>query len=144
MVSERTQRRIDQFLNAADEAAARLDWDAVKTNAEAVLRLDPTNADALTYLRAGFPAGEAPALRELPARVEPETFVNGRYQVKRLLGEGGKKRVYLAGRAPPATGPAGGGDRPAGLPGVGVRAPSGAGAPRPEARERLAHRGWDR
>lgn len=74
------------------EAAARFDWEAVRANAEAVLRLDPGNADALTYLAAAgsppIPAGEAPAL--------PESFAGGRYQVERLLGEGGKKRVYLA------------------------------------------------
>ena len=27
---------------------------------------------------------------------EPTSFAGGRYQVKKLLGEGGKKRVYLA------------------------------------------------
>ena len=27
---------------------------------------------------------------------KPTSFVNGRYEVKRLLGEGGKKRVHLA------------------------------------------------
>ncbi|MBN1568353.1 MAG: protein kinase [Acidobacteria bacterium] len=34
----------------------------------------------------------APAARFLP---EPASFVAGRYQVKKLLGEGGRKRVYL-------------------------------------------------
>ncbi|MCI0801697.1 MAG: hypothetical protein J4N85_06905, partial [Chloroflexi bacterium] len=27
---------------------------------------------------------------------QPSTFANGRYEVKRVLGEGGKKMVYLA------------------------------------------------
>ena len=31
-----------------------------------------------------------------PARVLPDTFDNGRYQVQKFLGEGGKKMVYLA------------------------------------------------
>jgi len=33
MTSDRIQRRIDQFLDAADQAAARLDWAAVRENA---------------------------------------------------------------------------------------------------------------
>jgi serine/threonine protein kinase len=31
-----------------------------------------------------------------PTTIEPTSFADGRYQVKRLLGEGGKKKVYLA------------------------------------------------
>ena len=31
-----------------------------------------------------------------PRPAQPTSFANGRYEVKRLLGEGGKKRVYLA------------------------------------------------
>ena len=31
-----------------------------------------------------------------PAPVLPKAFASGRYQVQRFLGEGGKKRVYLA------------------------------------------------
>ena len=31
-----------------------------------------------------------------PSNVEPTSFADGRYQVKKLLGEGGKKKVYLA------------------------------------------------
>jgi tetratricopeptide (TPR) repeat protein/ribosomal protein L40E len=31
-----------------------------------------------------------------PSTIEPTSFANGRYQVKRFLGEGGKKKVYLA------------------------------------------------
>jgi predicted amidophosphoribosyltransferase len=35
-----------------------------------------------------FPSSTPPSL--------PTSFANGRYQVKKLLGEGGKKKVYLA------------------------------------------------
>ncbi len=41
----------------------------------------------------------SPALSPIPSPIEaiqPTSFANGRYQVKRFLGEGGKKRVYLA------------------------------------------------
>jgi len=38
-------------------------------------------------------ASETPPL---PPSPEPTSFANGRYQVKRFLGEGGKKKVYLA------------------------------------------------
>ena len=32
----------------------------------------------------------------IPTADQPTSFANGRYQVKRFLGEGGKKKVYLA------------------------------------------------
>ena len=37
-----------------------------------------------------------PSVQGQPRAVQPESFANGRYQVKELLGEGGRKRVYLA------------------------------------------------
>ncbi|MEE8519461.1 MAG: serine/threonine-protein kinase, partial [Dehalococcoidia bacterium] len=42
----------------------------------------------------GPAAGEAPA-RAAPARL-PSSFASGRYEVKSFLGEGGRKKVYLA------------------------------------------------
>jgi hypothetical protein len=113
MTSERVQRQIDRLLDEAEAALAAGDWQTVQTRAEAVLRLDPDNADATTYLRAATrdvatTAQGRPAVRvETPESVRPEpvegreplqpaTFANGRYVVKRFLGEGGKKRVYLA------------------------------------------------
>jgi len=38
----------------------------------------------------------AQAATEARARPHPTSFANGRYQVKQSLGEGGKKKVYLA------------------------------------------------
>ncbi len=35
-------------------------------------------------------------LRPTPSQSVPTSFANGRYQVKKFLGEGGKKKVYLA------------------------------------------------
>ena len=72
MVSDRIQRRIDQFLDEADEAAARSDWERVRDRALNVLRLDPDNADAKTYLAA--------------AEREPETA--GSEETRKPPGEG--------------------------------------------------------
>jgi len=33
--------------------------------------------------------------RKKPSTIEPTSFAEGRYQVKKFLGEGGKKKVYL-------------------------------------------------
>src|SRR3990172_10650634 len=105
MPSERIQRQIDALLDDAEAAVKRFDWEAVRQNARAVLRLDPGNEDALTYLAAAesdeaagsaIPPISPPAPLTAPAPAHPTTFANGRYQVKKFLGEGGKKKVYLA------------------------------------------------
>ncbi|MSQ15328.1 MAG: hypothetical protein EXR50_05645, partial [Dehalococcoidia bacterium] len=116
MTSERIQRRIERFLDETDEAAAQLDWERVREHAHGVLGLDSENQEALTYLAAAernlalksaskaqdaISQGE-PSTSETPAntpspeppRISPTSFVNGRYVVKRFLGEGGKKIVY--------------------------------------------------
>ncbi|HEY41443.1 MAG TPA: protein kinase [Dehalococcoidia bacterium] len=41
------------------------------------------------------PAQETATASPVPPSPEPTSFAGGRYQVKRLLGEGGKKKVYL-------------------------------------------------
>jgi len=103
MATERIQRRIETLLDEADEAVANSVWAVVRDRAQNVLRLDPDNQDALTYLAAadrdtGISQPPAPLLpASLPATpVHPTSFANGRYQVNRFLGEGGKKKVYLA------------------------------------------------
>ena len=106
MASERVQRRIDLLLDEADAAISRYDWEAVRNAAQAVLAIAPDNGDATTFLAAaeralgGSGASSAPpppssTTSPTPAP-QPTSFANGRYQVKRFLGEGGKKRVYLA------------------------------------------------
>ena len=50
MPSERIQRRIEALLDQADQAVDQLDWAAVLDRAQAVLRLDPENSDALVFL----------------------------------------------------------------------------------------------
>jgi hypothetical protein len=52
MTSERIQRRIEQFLDEADQALSNLDWETVRSRAEAVLRIDPENKEAKTLLAA--------------------------------------------------------------------------------------------
>lgn len=49
MPSERVQRQIDRLLDEAEVALGRLDWPEVRARADAVLALDPQNADARTF-----------------------------------------------------------------------------------------------
>ena len=109
MASDRRQRRIERLLDEAEEAVTRYDWEAVREAAQAVLAFDPGNSDAQELLAGAERAlsGSAPAptsqptastLATPPAATpeHPTSFANGRYLVKQLLGEGGKKKVYLA------------------------------------------------
>ncbi len=97
MTSDRLRRQLERLLDEAEEALTKRDWSAVQNAAADALALDPENQDAKGFLAASERAlgasstvvGQAPP----PA---PSSFVNGRYQVKRFLGEGGKKKVYLA------------------------------------------------
>ena len=52
MASDRIQRRIEILLDEADEAVADSDWPVVRDRAQNVLRLDPENSDALSFLAA--------------------------------------------------------------------------------------------
>ena len=106
MASERIQRRIERLLDEADLALDQGDWVLVTDRAGKVAALDPDNSDAKTFLAAAnraldgqqiapvLPSGQSATP---PLAVElPSSFANGRYKVKRFLGEGGKKKVYLA------------------------------------------------
>jgi len=106
--TERVQRRIDRLLDAAERALDLGDWREAQTAARGVLDLDPDNPDARTFLdvaiRRATEAAETRALAADPgepsghdgAAAVPASFASGRYVVKRFLGEGGKKKVYLA------------------------------------------------
>ncbi len=105
MATERLQRRVDRLLDQAEEAMDQLNWDAVRQYAQAVLSLDSDNTEALAYLESadqvqpippnpGTPTG--PASNPLVQADQPTSFPRGRYEVKRFLGEGGNKKVYLA------------------------------------------------
>src|SRR5438067_7668007 len=103
MPSDRIQRRIDALLDEADQAIGQEDWEVVRKNMRAVLTLDPANVDAESYLAAaerglsssgaaGAAGGATPAVpvgAAVPAaaHVEPTSFANDRYEVKRFLGE---------------------------------------------------------
>jgi len=115
MPSERIQRQVDALLDEAEAAIRGDDWAMVRQRANAALSLDPGSSDAAALLAAaernlGGP-GAAPsaptASRESqatppaarspqPAAPLPAAFAAGRYRVLRFLGEGGRKRVYLA------------------------------------------------
>ncbi len=102
MVSERIQRQIDRLLDAAEAALDSSDWVEVGRLASDALRLDPANADARALLEAATrdagangAAAAAPAASR-QATAQPTSFAGGRYEVRRFLGEGGKKRVFLA------------------------------------------------
>ena len=108
MPSERIQRRVEGFLDEAEAAATSRDWVAVAETARAVLAIDSENQDALAFLKmAEANLGAPPALettaetspppaRTAPSAEQPASFGGGRYEVRRFLGEGGKKRVFLA------------------------------------------------
>ncbi len=108
MVSERMQRQIDGLLDQVEEAAGALDWERVHELCDGVLRLDPENLDARSFLEAaerdtglakpsaGRAIEKAQPASPAPAPALPDSFVGGRYRVERFLGEGGKKRVFLA------------------------------------------------
>ncbi|MEZ4494208.1 MAG: protein kinase [Dehalococcoidia bacterium] len=111
MASERIQRRIEALLDETDEAAAAGNWAAVLEKSRAVLGFDPGNEEAEAYLAAAQGAVSANSLEAerpqqsstppasataIPEPSHPDTFVAGRYRVERFLGDGAKKRVFLA------------------------------------------------
>ena len=109
MPSERMQRQIDGLLDEAEAAVRALDWKTARDRAHAALGLDPENSDARGLLAAsqrnmdstdgGGRAPSASLSREQPspsAAPLPTAFAGGRYNVRSFLGEGAKKRVYLA------------------------------------------------
>jgi hypothetical protein len=107
MPSERVQRQIDRLLDEAEQASASEDWSLVQQRSKHVLTFDPENADAVALLAAaerGLQDRSANQPKRSSRRQEPAdgpqsaptSFANGRYQVRSFLGEGGKKKVYLA------------------------------------------------
>jgi hypothetical protein len=109
LASDRLQRRIERLLDEAEEAVSRLDWQVVHDRGQAVLVFDPENAEGGAFLAAAERAlgGPRPPLGiestdTTPANIHngtplhPTSFASGRYQAERFLGEGEKKKGYLA------------------------------------------------
>ena len=108
MPSERVQRRIDSLLDDAEQAIAGNDWEVVLERVRSVLALEPDNADAVFYRDAAARAGNGTVTGEVGITAEdvavpaisdaemPTSFADGRYEIRKFLGEGGKKKVYLA------------------------------------------------
>ncbi len=111
MPSERVQRQIDRLLDEAEAALSQREWTRVHELSQDVLALDPENGDARTFLDAAVRAGAgASSVPTSTSQSQPETrpelapqaaplpgsFASGRYVVRSFLGEGGRKRVYLA------------------------------------------------
>ena len=95
-------------MDQSEEAMDRSDWESVRDHSKVALGLDPENPDALAFLASveqvleaesslpSSPATIGPPTAPKHIPVQPTSFANGRYQVERFLGEGGKKKVYLA------------------------------------------------
>ena len=104
MTSERIQRQIERLLDEAEEAAGAGEWNHLRELCERVLTLSPSNADAEALLAAAERGASSPGATStmdghqsvLAATPQPTSFASGRYEVKRFLGEGANKRVYLA------------------------------------------------
>ena len=109
MASERLQRQIERLLDEAEHAITQRDWPSVRERAQDVAAIDPDNQEGQAFLAAASRALESPlpAASSLAASssssaspaekpVIPTSVADARYQVKRFLGEGGKKKVFLA------------------------------------------------
>ena len=80
MPSERVQRQIESLLDEAEVAVRALDWATVRARTDAVLALDPENADARTLLDAAARAG-ATAAQPAPAQPAVAASTQERRQV---------------------------------------------------------------
>ena len=110
MLSDRMQRQLDRLLDEAEAAVTKSDWAEVAGKARAAIAIDEENHDALTFLKMAEANGvsrtaavqsepvstPSPPSAPTPAPSLPAFLASGRYAVRRFLGEGGRKRVYLA------------------------------------------------
>jgi hypothetical protein len=102
MPNVRIQRHIERLLDEADDAVAERNWQLVRERVVHVLELDPDNVDAQAFADAADRAlgseGGSPVVASASSSrsIVPTSFGGGRYVVKQFLGEGGKKKVYLA------------------------------------------------
>ena len=112
MASDRINRRIERLLDQIEQEADEQNWQRVIALAQEVLGFDPENVDAKAFLQVAEervsssgvaptapsdsqPSG-APTVSTFSSGGQPTSFAGGRYHVKTSLGEGGKKKVFLA------------------------------------------------
>ena len=93
MASERLKRQIDRLLDEVEAAVSQLDWPVVRDRTQAVLALDPENADATTFLAAAERALSASASIQQPLS---SILVDG--QTRASKGEVGRVRVVISRR----------------------------------------------
>lgn len=90
LASERLKRQIDGLLDEVEAAVSQLDWLVVRDRTQAVLALDPENADAATFLAA--------AERALNPSVSPLSSIVVDGQTRASKGEVGRVRVVISRR----------------------------------------------
>ena len=83
MPSERVQRQIDRLLDETEEAISSQDWNLVAERARSVLRLDPENQDAVSYLAAAERDSGPPVLPSPAA--QPETADAARDRLEQYI-----------------------------------------------------------
>jgi len=112
MASDRINSRIERLLDQIEHEADQQNWQRVIDLAQEVVGFDSENVDAKAFLQvaeerlsSSRAAPTAPSdhqtsgaayVSTISTASQPSSFASGRYQVKKLLGEGGKKKVYLA------------------------------------------------
>ena len=93
MASERLKRQIARLLDEVEAAVSQLDWLVVRDRTQAVLALDPENADATAFLAAAERALSASASIQQPLS---SIVVDG--QTRASKGEVGRVRVVISRR----------------------------------------------
>ena len=93
LASERLKRQIDRFLDEVEAAVSQLDWLVVRDRTQAVLALDPENADATTFL-----AAEERALSASASIQQPLSSIVVDGQTRASKGEVGRVRVVISRR----------------------------------------------
>jgi len=88
---------VDRFVHEVDAAVSGGEWQKVLVLCDKILRIDPENAVARS---ARFTASRQLAARNEERKESPEplpaSFLGGRYLVTAFVGEGRRKKVYLA------------------------------------------------
>jgi serine/threonine protein kinase len=107
-MTEEEKKRVERLLSNISAAAGKDDWKTVRNLSEVVLSLDPENMSAVGFLKVSKQmlqalqretqqaSVEAQAVQDKSLEAHPHSFVDRRYMVKVFLGEGARKKAYLA------------------------------------------------